>query len=158
MVEGIKTRLGSVDVAISGSTMVQTILCKQWHTSDIDIYGMPAKLPTVRAWLWNKLRFIFVDFKTRNHAYVWDRAHPGIRHAERFALLLMDGASFIDCTSRTTWTFDLSRVLRAARMRRHSDDEEYDSEYKAICDAFLGGGAVHSESEAHTYRPAKGYD
>ena len=114
MVRCMNTRLRSVNVAISGSTMVQTILCKQWHTSDIDIYVTPDTVRTVRAWLWNTFRLVFIKSKTRNHAYIRNRAHLGIRHVEMYALLLMDGTSFVDCRSQTTWAFNLGRAQRNA--------------------------------------------
>jgi len=74
----MNTWIGSVDVTISGSTMVQTILYKQWHTLDVDIYVTPDKVRTVRNQLWNTLRLIFVNSKTRNNAYIRDRAHLGL--------------------------------------------------------------------------------
>ena len=77
IVRRMNTRVGLVDVAISGSTMVETILGRQCHNSDIDIYVTPDVARTVWAWLGNKLRLIFVDSKTTNHAHVCDRAHPG---------------------------------------------------------------------------------
>ena len=138
MVRRMNTRMGSVDVAISGSTMVQTILCQQWHTSDVDIYITPDKVRIVWAWLWNTLRLIFVNSKTRNYAYVRDRAHPRIRHIEGYALLPVDGTSFIDCRSNTTWTFNLGRAQCTARVRKQSDNEEYDSDYEAVSVDYLG--------------------
>jgi len=119
----MNTRVGWVDVAMSGLTMVQPILSRQCHNLDRDIYVTPDGTRTGRAWLWNTLRLILVDSNTRNHAYVHNRAHPGIRHVEGYALLLMDKTNFVDCRSYTTWSFNLERMQRNAK---------YDSDYEAI--------------------------
>ena len=64
--------------------------------------------------------------------YPW-QSPSGIRYVQGYAQLPMDGTNFIDCRSNRT-----ERVQRNAGVRMQSDNEEYDSDYKAISDEYLG--------------------